>query len=83
MKSGLLPKIHREVRCGAIVALYVQDPATGRLGLWLVPAARRRALAPRREFLRALQVAAIMELYTGRELTAMGPVQPLYQRHRL
>jgi len=58
MKSGLLPKIHREVRCGATTALYVQDRATGRLGLWLVPASRRR-LTPRREFLSGVEIDGI------------------------
>ena len=28
MKSGLLPKIYREVRCGATTALYVQEAPT-------------------------------------------------------
>lgn len=50
------PKIHREVRCGAITALYVHDVATGKLGLWLVPTAKRRALAPRREWLSGVEV---------------------------
>jgi len=61
MKSGLLPKIHREVRCGATTALYVRDRATGRLGLWLVPTSRRR-LTPRREFLSGVEIDGISSL---------------------
>ncbi|MFI5357735.1 MAG: glycoside hydrolase family 36 protein [Opitutales bacterium] len=60
MKSGLLPKIHREVRCGATTALYVQDPASGRLGLWLVPTSRRRQLTPRRKLLSGVEIDGIM-----------------------
>jgi alpha-galactosidase len=59
MKSGLLPKIYREFRCGPTTALYVQDPATGRLGLWLVPASRRRQLARRRKFLSGVEIDGI------------------------
>ncbi|MDB6094251.1 MAG: hypothetical protein JWM32_1813 [Verrucomicrobia bacterium] len=59
MKSGLLPKIHREVRCGATTVLYVKDPSTGRLGLWLVPTSKRRQLAPRREFLTGIEIDSI------------------------
>ena len=63
MKSGLLPKIFREVRCGAITALYVQDRDTGRLGLWLVPASRRK-LMPRREVLSGVEIA-VNETWKG------------------
>ena len=56
MNPTLLPKIYREVRCGATTALYVQDPATGRLGLWLVPASRR-TLTPHREVLSGVEIA--------------------------
>ena len=74
---GLLPKLHRELRCGATTALYVQDPATGRLGLWLVPTSRRRQLARRRVFLSGLEVDGI------KGPAAHGPrawaVEPLLQ----
>ena len=56
MARRSLPKIHREVRCGAMTALYVIDRVTGRLGLWLVPAARRRSVAARRELLSGVEV---------------------------
>ncbi len=59
MKSGLLPKIYREVRCGATTALYVQDRASGRVGLWLVPTARRRGVVARREFLSGVEIDGI------------------------
>lgn len=68
MKSGLLPKIYREFRCGATTALYVQDPASGRLGLWLVPTSRRRALVARREFLSGIEIDGI------KGTAANGPV---------
>ncbi len=70
MKSGLLPKIHREVRCGATTALYVLDPISGRLGLWLVPTSRRR-LTPRREFLSGVEIDGIMGV-TPKGLRAWG-----------
>lgn len=54
-----LPKIHREVRCGAMTVLYVTDAKTGKLGLWLVPAAKRRAVAKRRELLTGVEVDGI------------------------
>ncbi len=54
-----LPKIQREVRCGEITVLYVSDAKTGRLGLWLVPTARRRAIAKRRELLGGVEVDGI------------------------
>jgi hypothetical protein len=38
MKKNSRPVIHRELRCGAVTVLYVRDAATGKLGLWLVPA---------------------------------------------
>ena len=69
MKSVLLPKIHREVRCGAITALYVQDPASGRLGLWLVPASRRRRLTRRRTKLSGVEIDGIMGM-TSKDLPA-------------
>ena len=56
VKKILLPKIHRAVRCGAITALYVRDQTAGRLGLWLVPTAKRRQLAPRRTWLTGMEV---------------------------
>lgn len=60
MKSGLLPPIHRELRLGPITALYVKDPVTGRLGLWLVPTSERRRVQPRREFLSGVEIDGIM-----------------------
>jgi alpha-galactosidase len=77
MKSGLHPKIHREVRCGATTALYVTDPVTGRLGLWLVPTSRRRRLTPRREFLSGVEIDGIMGV-TPQGLRAWA-VEPLLQ----
>ncbi|MEO6874835.1 MAG: glycoside hydrolase family 36 protein [Opitutaceae bacterium] len=68
MKSDLLPKIHREVRCGATTALYVQDRTTGRLGLWLVPASRRQ-LTPRRKILSGVEIDGILDP-TGKGLPA-------------
>ncbi len=66
MKSGLLPKIYREVRCGATTALYVQDPGSGRLGLWLVPSSHRSRLAPRREFLSGVEIdSSLSPTYQG------------------
>jgi alpha-galactosidase len=59
MPTPTLPKIHRELRCGAITALYVQDAATGKLGLWLVPTAQRHTLAPHREFLSGVELDPI------------------------
>ena len=77
MKSGLLPKIFRELRCGATTALYVKDPASGRLGLWLVPTSQRRGLAPRREFLTGIEIDGI------KGTAANGPrawaIEPLLQ----
>lgn len=59
MTRLILPKIHREVPCGATTALYVSDEAGGKLGLWLVPSSKRSALAPRREFLRGIEIDGI------------------------
>ena len=70
MKAGLLPRIHREVRCGATTALYVQDRTTGRLGLWLVPTNRRR-LTPRREILSGVEIDGILNP-GGKGLPAWG-----------
>ena len=70
MKSGFLPRIHREVRCGATTALYVQDRTTGRLGLWLVPTSRRR-LTPRREILSGVEIDGILNP-GGKGLPAWG-----------
>ena len=60
MTPGLLPKIYREVRCGDITALYVEDPVNKRLGLWLVPTSKRRQVAPRREFLSGVEIDGLM-----------------------
>lgn len=49
-------KIHREVRCGDLTALYVRETASGRLGLWLVPTSKRRQVAARREFLSGVEI---------------------------
>lgn len=57
---GLLPKIHREVKFGATTALYVRDPGTGRLGLWLVPTSRRKDIVKRREFLSGVEIDGIV-----------------------
>ena len=56
VKNTSLPKIHREVRCGAMTALYLRDAKTGKLGLWLVPTAQRRQVARRRELLSGVEV---------------------------
>src|SRR6185312_8973344 len=61
MKSALLPKIHREVRLGAMTALYVQDPTTGRLGLWLVPTSRRKRIVPHRRLLSGVEIDGILD----------------------
>ncbi len=61
MNSAALPQIHREVRCGATTALYVQDPATGRLGLWLVPSARRKRIVPHRRLLSGVEIDGILD----------------------
>lgn len=59
------PVIHRAVQCGAITALYVRDAATGRLGLWLVPARLRAKVAARRAFLTGVEVEGIGPLLNG------------------
>lgn len=77
MKKSLLPKIHREVRCGAITALFVRDRKTGVLGLWLVPAAKRRQLARRRSLLTGVAVDDIVAVL-GLTMPAWG-VESLMQ----
>ena len=77
MKSGLLPKIHREVRCGATTALYVQDPASGRLGLWLVPTSKRRQVTPRREFLSGIEIDGLKG--AGGSAPRAWGIEPLMQ----
>jgi alpha-galactosidase len=59
VKNSLLPRIHREVRCGAITVLYLRDEKTGRLGLWLVPTTKRRAVAKRRERLGGVELDSL------------------------
>jgi alpha-galactosidase len=71
MKSAFLPKVYREVRCGATTALYVQDPATGRLGLWLVPTRRRQRLVPHRKNLSGVEIDGILDP-AGTGLPAWG-----------
>jgi alpha-galactosidase len=66
--------IQSEVRCGGTTALYVRDPATGALGLWLVPAGRRGELAVRRPFLSGVEIDGI----AGGPLAAWG-VESLLQ----
>lgn len=56
MTKPTLPRFYREVRCRGLTALFPRDAATGKLGLWLVPTAKRAALAPRREFLSGVEV---------------------------
>lgn len=64
------PKIHRELRFGATTALYVTDPQTGALGLWLVPTSRRRAIVTdRRRVLRGIEIDGMLAT-TGGELRA-------------
>lgn len=65
MKIPRLPRVHREIRCGDVTALYVQDPVTARLGLWLVPAARRRRLAARRPWLKGVAVDDLVAVTGG------------------
>ncbi len=55
----MMPKIHRELRCGATTVLYLIDEETGRLGLWLVPTSKRKQLASRRQFLSGVEVDGI------------------------
>ncbi len=70
MKPAAFPVIHREVRCGATTALYVTDPKTGALGLWLVPTARRRAVVTaRRPLLQGIEIDGMLAT-TGGELRA-------------
>ncbi|MEO6876611.1 MAG: alpha-galactosidase, partial [Opitutaceae bacterium] len=71
MKSVLLPKIHREVRCGGTTLLYVQDPATGYLGLWLVPTSLRQRIVPHRRILSGVEIDGVPDP-AGKGLSAWG-----------
>jgi len=62
MKKTSRPLVHREVRCGAVTVLYVRDEASGKLGLWLVPAKLRRKVAARRGY------------FSGVEIDGIGPL---------
>lgn len=60
-----LPRVYREVRCGDVTALYVRDPVTAKIGLWLVPTARRGRIAPRRAFLTGVAVDDLVAVTGG------------------
>lgn len=59
------PVIHREVRCGAITALYVRASSTGKLGLWLVPTKLRGKVTARRALLTGVEVEGLGPLLAG------------------
>lgn len=69
MTHDLQPKLFRAVRCGAMTALYVRDPETQRLGLWLVPTTKAARLPPRREAIAGVESDAMLAV-TKRRLRA-------------
>lgn len=64
--KDLQPVVERSVRCGATTALYVQDPETRRLGLWLVPADMEAKLPRRRELITGVEFDAMLVATKGR-----------------
>ncbi|MFI5355976.1 MAG: glycoside hydrolase family 36 protein [Opitutales bacterium] len=72
------PLMHREFRCGATTVLYVRDPASGALGLWLVPTALRRHVAARRPWLTGVEIDGLPPFPEGSGLPAWS-VEPLLQ----
>ncbi|QYM79268.1 alpha-galactosidase [Horticoccus luteus] len=66
MASNVQPELFRKVRCGAITALYMRDPETKRLGLWLVPTAKAAKLPKRREVIDGVEFDAMLAATNGR-----------------
>ena len=59
MEPVMMPKVYREIRCGEVTVLYVQEAGSPKLGLWLVPTKLRRKVAPHRQFLSGIEIDSI------------------------
>jgi len=78
MMSLSLPKIHREICCGATTILYVRDDSGEKLGLWLVPTKLRKNIVARREVLSGVEVEGLAFGFSDVALPAWG-VESLMQ----
>ena len=59
MEPVMMPKVYREIRCGEVTVLYVQEAGSPKLGLWLVPTKLRRKVVPHRQFLSGIEIDSI------------------------